>query len=293
MFVSCSPRKIGSGAYLNIASGITPEKVYAVSVQGDDQTQNANMPDTIKLNYTEIEPECILPAGDLTTFNEVKVEQIGKIDGQQISIILYSDKDNNIHGVFKHKGNKYILNDIMYATDLDSLEIYRLQLVYNTKGKNIVLLAGIGSPYLGYMYLLYDGSKSDWFSFHNWGTPEVFDINQDGTNEVFLQFQGMHLNTPDLNIFSFQNGHLMITDINNNVYSNVQLDTTKSKIKSTYTKDSDNKVLVKISDLMSNEGSYLYHLEWDKQNPYLLQLKRNYCYSWRIMYFKVCSNRCI
>jgi hypothetical protein len=61
----------------------------------------------------------------------------------------------------------------------------------------------------------------------------------------------MHLNTPDLNLLSFQDGCLMIADINNNVYSNAQLDTTKNKIESTYTKDQDDKVLVKISDLIN------------------------------------------
>jgi hypothetical protein len=166
------------------------------------------------------------------------------------------------------------IEDGGYATDLESFEIHKLQLVYNTNGKNIVLVSGIGSPFSGYQYILFDELDNKWISFHNWGTPQVLDINDDSINEVLLQFHGMHLNTPDLYIFSFQNGRLMIADVNFGVYRNAKLDESKSKIASAYIKGQDGNVLVEISDLMGNGASVLYHLEYDELNSTVLRLIR-------------------
>lgn len=274
VFTSCSARQTNSEVSLDSTSRIVSQKVGAEQIQVVGQTQNVNLPDTIKLHFKEIEPECILSAGDLTSLKKVKVEQIGEIDGQQINVILFSDQDNNIHGVFEHKGNKYKLDNLGYATDLDLLEIHQLKLIYNSEEKNIALVSSIGSSILGYTYLLYDESSESWFSFHNWGTPEIVDINQDGVKEVLLKFSGLHNNRSDLNMLSLRDGRLMTVDINSEVYTSAKLDENKVWLASKYIKKQGNKYLVQISVLNGNEALYLYNLEYDEQNPYLLQLRK-------------------
>lgn len=259
LFVSCSARGKNDGTPLNAS----------------EETRNNKLPDIIELRYEEIKPETIIKAGDLTSFTKVKEEQLGNVNGEQINISLYSDKDNNIHGVFKHKGEEYMLNHLGYATDLEAIEIHKLQLVYNSNGKNIILVSGIGAPVSGYRYILFDESSNKWSSFDIWGTPKVFDLNKDGFKEVLFQFAGLHLNTPDLYIFNFNDGRFMIADINAQVYRNAKLDMSKSRISSKYVREQDDKVLVEISDVMGNEAEapvFIYHLECDEQDSSLLRL---------------------
>jgi hypothetical protein len=274
LLVSCSVKETNNTAAVNRANEFITENVDVTIDPQVDETQDIKLPDIIELHYKGIELDGILQAGDLTSLKKVKDEQLGKVYGEQINISLYSDNDNNIHGVFKHQGKEFILNYLGYAHDLESVEIYELQLVYNTDGKNLVLVSGIGSSILGYQYIIFDESNNKWTSFHNWGTPQAIDINHDGIKEVFLQFHGMHLHTPDLNIFSFQDGRFRVVDINSEVYRDVKLDLTNSKIGSTYIKEQDNKALVEISDLMGNEAPFLYHLEFDEMNSSLLRLRK-------------------
>lgn len=264
---------------INIDSQIEPGKYADWGVYSGKRLylRGNKVPDTMELIYEEIKPENIPIASNLTLFNKVKTVQLGKADGEQINITLYSDNDNNIHGVFKHKGKEYILKYIGYATDLDTdhaVEIHEVQLTYNTKGKDIILVAYAGSPILGYQYVIFDESDNKWVTYHSWGTPQVIDINHDGIKEVFMQFHGMHLDAPDLNILSFQDGHIMVADINAGVYKDGKLDESKSKIASKYIREQDGKTLVEISDLMGNESPFLYHLESDQQNPSLLRLRK-------------------
>lgn len=70
------------------------------------ELQETKLPDIIELHYKEIKQETIPQTGGLTLSPKIKEEQLGLVNGEQINITLYSDEDNNIHGVFEYKGEK-------------------------------------------------------------------------------------------------------------------------------------------------------------------------------------------
>lgn len=273
LLVSCSFKKTNIADTLNMSSENSQASKDTANkpVVGLQETK---LPDIIELHYKEIKQETIPQIDNLPLLKKMKEVQLGFTDGEQINITLYSDEDNNIHGVFEYKGKKYILRNLAYASDIDLVKVDRLQLVYNINGKKIILVSGIGSPNLGYQYIFFDEQSNVWNSFHNWGTPKVIDLDQNGIKEVLLQFQGLHNNAPDLNILSLQNGSFMITDINDELYQNIKLDAVKSKISSTFIKEQNDKTMIQISDLMGKEAPTLYSLEYDEQNSSLLELRK-------------------
>lgn len=241
--------------------------------QSEDQIQNYNLPDTIKLSLSKVKLDRIEQAGDFEFLNELKSERLGNAGKSQINITLYSDKDNNIFGVFKHKSKNYMLTYLGYAHDINSIEIHKLQLKFKFNGGIIDLVSCIGSSTLGYTYVIFNEASNSWFSFHNWGKPQVIDVNQDGIKEVILQFGGMHLNAPELNILSFQKGSFMLADINDEVD---RLDTNITKVSSSFLKEVDNKVIVEIYDERSNEAPVLYYLDYGSNNCSLKQIRLPY-----------------
>jgi hypothetical protein len=56
--------------------------------------------------------------------------------------------------------------------------------------------------------LVYDLNNEEWLEFENWGAPQVIDLDSDGQKEFLIQFHGLHLHTPDVNIYRWHNGRL-------------------------------------------------------------------------------------
>ncbi len=231
-----------------------------------DQTQDFSLPDKIELMSKKVEFSDITYANELDSFNEVKVEALGRIDETEINIKLISDEDSNIHGVFQYLGKEYFLNYLGYAQDIDSIVVYELQLDYLYNGESMRIVSCIGSSIVGYTYLVYDEANDKWLSFHNWGTPQAIDINQDGVKEVVLQFAGLHLNTPNVNILSFKNRDFILTDVNEEVSKMVTFDANIYKISSILTNETNDKPIIQITDNRSEEDPGLYCLVCDQDN---------------------------
>jgi hypothetical protein len=98
---------------------------------------------------------------------------------------------------------------------------------------SIYLIGAVGSPALGYQYVFYNEKNNEWFTYHNWGSPIVKDINSDGNKEVFMQFQGKGNNFPDINIIKWDSGWFQISRINDAFYKAMEIDLSVSRLSST------------------------------------------------------------
>jgi hypothetical protein len=57
-------------------------------------------------------------------------------------------------------------------------------------------------------YIMYDVKKKTWMIFSDWGKPQFVDLDSDGVEEFVIQFEGLHLQWPDVSIYTWNNGYL-------------------------------------------------------------------------------------
>lgn len=232
--------------------------------EGVDKVElDSALPQSIKLKYDNIALENISLADNLSSFKKLEDRELGTINGKNIIMTLYSDSKNSIHGVFQHGGQKYVLRYLGYSHDINSVEAFNLQLKYKNAENNTYLLSAVGSQILGYQYIFFDETNNRWLSYRNWGIPKVFDMNKDGTNEVLMQFKGMHNNAPDGNILAFSKGRFTLSSINAAVYKNSKISKETNKIGTTF-KETDGEFFVEVDIYGNNNISSLYSLEYDR-----------------------------
>jgi len=60
-------------------------------------------------------------------------------------------------------------------------------------------------------YIIYDEENSKVMSIDLWGEPRLIDLDQDGNEELVIEFLGSHLSWPDLSILKSNHGELEIS----------------------------------------------------------------------------------
>lgn len=208
--------------------------------------ENDILPDSIELKYENIELKNIAMLDDLSALEEkLEDRKVENINEENLVLSLYSDSYNKVSGVFKPGDSQFVLNDLGYSHDVASIKLYNLQVNYENHGNRIYLLAAIGSDILGYKYVFYNETNGEWLFYHNWGAPIVTDINNDGTSEVLMQFEGLHNNAADGNILTFNKGKFMVCGINSWVYEKTGLSNDATIVFSKFRQQDEN-VLVDI-----------------------------------------------
>lgn len=236
------------------------EREMADGVAETHEAEGVGLPDNLALEYRDAELIKIPPAGDLPMLTKQGERRLGMIDGEEINIDLYSDSNDNVHGIINNLDRKYILRDLGYAHNMDSIEAFDMQLNSQDSEGDIFLVSAVGSDILGYKYVFYDKENNDLLCYHNWGIPEAVDIDNDGTDEVLMQFKGLHNNAPDGDILVFDDGKLTVSGINDAVYNNTGADKGATKA-ATIFKLQDDRVLVDITIYGDEKFSKLYRLE--------------------------------
>lgn len=150
--------------------------------------EDIDLPKSIELNYENIELKKITTSDDLSTLNKLEDRRLGKAEGKDLTLSLYSDSYNKVSGVFKYGDSQYILPDLGYSYDVSSIKMYDLHVNYENFRDRICLIAAVGSD-IGYKYVFYNETNDECVFYHNWGTPIVTDINNDGISEILMQFE--------------------------------------------------------------------------------------------------------
>jgi beta propeller repeat protein len=188
-----------------------------------EQKETKGFPESVKLTYEKINLEQTMDNTDeILDLDKHKSFAFGELSGEPIVIDLYSDsedKSGNFTGLLKFKDDLQFIKPIGYNHDLDSIETYVIQEKYN----ELYLIGAIGSRALGYQYVFYNEKNKIWLTYHNWGSPKMLDMNNDGISEVWMNFLGKGLSYSDVTIMSWKPGGFYIAQINDNLSEVMEL----------------------------------------------------------------------
>lgn len=228
-----------------------------------DRASDVVFPDHIKLSYQKVDFERLEnDTAIITGLEKQKSISFGEISGESIVIDLYTGKKEEteyVVGGLQFKNETRMIQPIGYNHDMGSIETYRIQKTYTLLDQTLHLVGAIGSPALGYQYVFYDAAKNEWLSYHNWGIPIVTDMNNDGIEELLLQFQGKGLNFPDIHIFAMDTEGFRVAGVNQSVTERMDIDSAFNRLSSTITDAAES--IIKVEIVGEKRGSALYELE--------------------------------
>jgi hypothetical protein len=138
---------------------------------------------------------------------EWKKEQsipMGEVDGESVLIHLYTDDiGNSTFGFLEHRGKQYVLSDV--AGSIDDVKVETINQPFNGI---LQVLMGIGTSYTTWEVVAYDATQGAWTSFETIGRPQIIDLDGDGMQELVANFEGAHLNFPNVEIVRVNNGRM-------------------------------------------------------------------------------------
>lgn len=181
-------------------------------------------PESASLTFRPVElteMEAMTPAA---TWELVNSFSLGRIDDESVSLKVYRETDSEARcaanyesvGLLEHRGETYNVPDCLMNSLMDTDPDTRGELVVweerHVNGAEEFILQGAaalsanGPGRMGYFY--YDVLKGRWCIFEDWGKPLIADLDGDGSRELVIQFEGLHLSWPDVDIYRWREGVL-------------------------------------------------------------------------------------
>lgn len=181
------------------------------------------LPETVDLDFKPIERTILVEQEPKSSWEFIKTVPFGFVDNQEVTLQIYKDYDEEYcsYGYktqLVHQDKSYSLADCISARLVVETETisqderyYLLQHKFGEEKDGTYLLGGIelaanGPGLVG--YLMYDKAKDTWQQFDDWGIPYLVDLDSDGNKEFVIQFPGMHLQFPDVDIYRWNKGSL-------------------------------------------------------------------------------------
>ena len=194
------------------------------------------LPNQVKLTYEEIRLEQIQPYEEYTGWRKMSSLPFGEFSDQPITIDLYTTKKSqDVNGILHFEGNTYLIKDLGYAHDLNSIETYIIQEHYKTDNEYIIFVGGIGNKKtFSLKYLFFNVLTDEWMVYQNWGIPKVVDLNQDGVKEIIVQFDGLHAHLPNINILKRKDGKFEVADIQSSILEHMDPTPPSIKLEAAY-----------------------------------------------------------
>lgn len=194
-------------AIYEIKLGKTYEKLLSV----DDTIV---LPDKITLQYSPAEMVTLAQEEPSSEWEKIDEFPIGNLDNSPFILKLYTNKEKSqVNGIVSYKEQRYNLGVLTYG-NYDALENLPLNISYEQNQEGNELIGAIGSQEdIGYHYLFYDKKRHSFLRYSNWGVPFIQDINEDGTPEVLMQFEGKGLNFPTVEVLKWNNGIFEVAEV--------------------------------------------------------------------------------
>jgi hypothetical protein len=156
----------------------------------------------------------------------------GEVRQQKIVLYIYQepkkpdDPTAYKHAFIQFKNKNYPIPNLI-STDLSETPMaehstmFLLQHNFSYQDNQLVLLGGIELEANGpglVAYIMYDIVKNKWFTFKDWGKPRFIDLDSDGVDEFVIQFEGLHLQYPDVTVYTWNKG---IIEVSNSIQTAV------------------------------------------------------------------------
>jgi hypothetical protein len=199
--------------------------------------KNIGLPNQVDLTFENVTLKELKQSAPDSSWVNSDTYSFSQLNGKPISINVFESNDefNDLYANIQYRDETYPLYFPIGFVG-NEIEINFLKQNYSLNNETIHLIGSIGTSARGYQYIIYNEVTNKWFIFFNWGIPEVFDINHDGINEVLLQFQGMHLNPPNVNVLQVGENSFEIASIDRSLQNLIDDILLPVKISSTYKK---------------------------------------------------------
>ncbi|WP_127530969.1 FG-GAP repeat domain-containing protein [Paenibacillus kobensis] len=182
-------------------------------------------PQEVALPFQAVEWNKLVQMEPKQTWKFVRTLSFGTLDGNPVSLAVYKEMDpDQLCGLdyesaalLEYRNKTYYYNDC-FSMSLETeesplLELSLVKLGYENKDGDSRRIVHGAAELFGngpgrMLYLVYDRDEDQWYGFDNWGSPSVVDLDGDGTMELVNQFQGLHMQFPDIDIYRWNGPEL-------------------------------------------------------------------------------------
>jgi hypothetical protein len=161
------------------------------------------------------------------SWKQTKTQPFGQMNGEPVSLSVYQEEDEAAMCsssyerivLLEYKKQKFRYEGCG-STSLESEhpEQDQASVILNAaspdEGSSSIILGAVDSGVNGpglMVYYVYDKDEDRWYGFNRWGLPSVDDLDGDGTKELIIQFEGLHLHPPDVSIGRWNGKQLEIS----------------------------------------------------------------------------------
>jgi len=144
----------------------------------------------------------------------------GSINGDPVELNVFTAAENETCGsgyervvLLNHEDETYRYQSSCFSASIEDEHLEQRQALFELDyrrgepgGQSAVHgaaeLAANGPGRMAYFY--FDAAQERWFVFEEWGYPATADLDNDGAEELVIQFPGMHLSSPDVTVVRWQ-----------------------------------------------------------------------------------------
>ncbi|NOV03797.1 hypothetical protein [Paenibacillus planticolens] len=225
LLVSCSS---GNPATVREPASTAQPKVAAVLEPSVQPIQLLNIappiaeafPQTVNLSFQPIQLSQLQVGKPQADWTSVRRLSFGAFQGKPIELTVYQKPKDEASLLPQEldigmnlQGKTYLISNVSHDLLLDKAvnNIVVFNQTFSSGSKDYYFLGGVelfaNGPGL-MLYIVYDFSQKAWYTFDQWGSPSFKDLDADGQNEFVIEFQGMHLQLPDVTVIHMQNDNL-------------------------------------------------------------------------------------
>jgi hypothetical protein len=183
-------------------------------------------PLSVNLVFNPIQLEQLTEGKPDKNWELLKEIPFGEVRQQKIVLYIYQepkkpdDPSAYKHAIIRFQNKNYPIPNLI-STDLSETPMaehstmFLLQHTFSYHDNQLVLLGGIELEANGpgrVAYIMYDIVKNIWVTFEDWGKPSFVDLDSDGVDEFVIQFEGLHLNFPDVTVYTWNRGIIEVSN---------------------------------------------------------------------------------
>lgn len=180
----------------------------------------SDLPEVVEVSFGTVEVSKLTEGGPKQTWEYIKPISLSTIEDKSVTLHVYNETDPDRQyglstvSLLEYDGKMYELNDCTSASFLaDNPEedgsLYIMQHLFAAQGKQQILHSSIELVANGpgrMLYIMYDITEDKLLTFEDWGIPYLVDLEQAGEFFLVVQFPGLHMHSPDVNIYRWING---------------------------------------------------------------------------------------
>ncbi|MWC31305.1 hypothetical protein [Paenibacillus sp. MMS18-CY102] len=177
-------------------------------------------PKSLKLQFQPVELTMLKESKVKPTWERTAIVAFGAIDGTPVSLAIYKETDEHALcgssyervALLEHRGKAYRYVDCFSSSletenQEDQKPLFLLGAKQHAPSSNLILhgAAELSANGPGRMaYFILNQKQDRWYGFEDWGFPRAIDLDGDGFEEVASQFEGLHLQWPDVVIYRWK-----------------------------------------------------------------------------------------